>query len=98
MQDLLAQTTARLIAAGLPSSLVGQALKFLQVKADASGYELVDSTAKPVFYGLKLSADGTELMLTFGRDGAFTASDFESSTISEGLTFSIVKNELVVTL
>ena len=98
MQNLLAQTTAKLLAAGLPSSVIGAALKFLQVKADESGYELVDSTAKPTFYGFKLSADGTELMLTYGRDGAFVASDFESSTISEGLNFSIIKNELVVTL
>ena len=98
MEDLLAQTTAKLLAAGLPSSIVGAALKFLQVKADESGYELVESTAKPVFYGFKLSADGTELMLTSGRDGAFVASDFESSMINEGLTFSIVNNELVVTL
>lgn len=98
MEDLLAQTTAKLLAAGLPPSLVGQALNFLQVKADMTGYQFVESTAKPVFYGFKLSADGTELMLTSGRDGAFVASDFESSMISEGLTFSIINNELVVTL
>jgi hypothetical protein len=98
MQDLLAQTTARLLAAGLPTSVVGAAMQFLQVKADESGYEFVASTARPVFYGFNVSPDGSELLLTFGRDGAFVANDFESSMISEGLTFSIINNELVVTL
>jgi hypothetical protein len=97
MQDLLAQTTAKLIAAGLPSSIVGAALKFLQVKADESGYELVDSAAKPTFYGLKLSDDLSSLTLTFGTDD-YNVADFATWDVSENVTISVINNNLVVTL
>lgn len=96
MQDLLAQTTAKLIAAGLPTSLVGEALKFLQVKSNASGYTFVESAAKPTFYGFTL-VDNV-LTLTYGRDADYNTANFNEWLLSENISFEIRNNNLVVVL
>lgn len=88
---------AKLLAVGLPDSLAGAAGQLLKVKADESGYTLVNSAASPRFYGFAHSADGTELVMTEGRDD-FRAEEFTAWMVSEGLQFSIEHNALVMQL
>lgn len=72
---------------------------FLQVRPDENGYELVASTAKPTFYGFSLSGNGSELILTSGRDQDFSTKDFDSHFIGNlGYNFAIRNNELVVVM
>jgi hypothetical protein len=78
--------------------LIGARGKLLKVKFDESGYELVTTAALPNFYGFQLSDDGSELLLTQGREDAFTATAFLSWMVGEGLTFSIQRNALEVAL
>ena len=57
-EAVLQQVIARLLAVGLPDSLTGARGMLLKVKADESGYELVNTAALPRFYGFALSSDG----------------------------------------
>lgn len=90
------QVLAAFEAAKLPSNLVGKSLQFLQVKADETGYVLVESVAAPVFFGLKL--DQAELKLTSGRDEDFDVSEFDSWFLNENITLEIRNNNLVIVL
>ena len=97
-ESVLQQVIARLLAVGLPDSLTGARGMLLKVKADESGYELVNTAALPRFYGFALSSDGSELLLTEGRDADFHANDFQAWTLAEGVTFAIHNNALEVQL
>ena len=97
-EDVLQQVIARLLAVGLPDSLTGARGMLLKVKADESGYELVNTAALPRFYGFQLSIDGSELLLTEGRDADLKANDFLAWTLAEGVTFAIRDNALEVKL
>jgi len=97
-EDVLQQVITRLMAVGLPDVLTGARGMLLKVKADESGYELVHTAALPRFYGFHLSSDGSELLLTEGREEAFDSSDFSTWTISEGVSFAVQSNALEVQL
>lgn len=97
-EDVLQQVITRLMAVGLPDSLIGARGMLLKVKADESGYELVHTAALPRFYGFHLSSDGSELLLTDGREETFDSSDFVAWTISEGVSFAVQNNALEVQL
>lgn len=84
-------------AVNLPTGLAGAANKFLQVKDDETGYELVSSVAAPVFFGFKLSTDAASLNMTYGRDN-YNVDDFATWTMSENVTFQIINNNLVMVL
>ena len=98
VESVLQQVIARLLAVGLPDSLTGARGMLLKVKADESGYELVNTAALPRFYGFQLSSDGSELLLTEGRDADFNAQDFLAWILAEGVTFAIHDNALEVQL
>lgn len=83
-------------AAKIPGQLTGKAKQFLQVKADASGYELVTSVAAPSFFGFKV-VNG-ELVMVYGRDTDYDVSEFAIWTLAENVTFSLNNNNLVVAL
>ncbi len=91
-------TLDALNAARIPTGLTGAAKQFLQVKADETGYELVTSVAAPSFFGFNLSADGTELIMTSGRDADFDSTAYATWTLSENISYSVSKNNLVVNL
>ncbi len=93
-EAVLQRVIARLLAVGLPDSLIGAHGMLLKVKADESGYELVNTAALPRFYGFALSSDGSELLLTEGRDADFQANDFLAWTLAEGVSFAIHDNAL----
>ena len=97
-EAVLQQVIARLLAVGLPDSLTGARGMLLKVKADESGYELLNSAALPRFYGFALSSDGSELLLTEGREGDFDAQEFIAWTLSEGVRFAVQNNSLEVQL
>ena len=97
-ESLLQQVIARLLAVGLPDTLSGAQGMLLKVKVDETGYELVNTAALPRFHGFALSSDGSELLLTEGRDADFNASDFQAWTLAEGVTFAIHNNALEVQL
>ena len=97
-ESLLQQVITRLLAVGLPDNLTGAQGMLLKVKADESGYQLVNTAALPRFYGFHLSSDGSELLLTEGRDADFNANDFLAWTLAEGVTFAIHDNALEVQL
>ena len=97
-ESVLQQVIARLLAVGLPDSLTGARGMLLKVKADESGYELVNTAALPRFYGFAVSSDGSELLLTEGRDADLKANDFLAWTLAEGITFVIHHNALEVQL
>ena len=97
-EDVLQQVITRLLAVGLPDVLTGARGMLLKVKADESGYELVHTAALPRFYGFHLSSDGSELLLTEGREEAFDSGDFTAWTISEGVSFAVQSNALEVQL
>ena len=97
-EDVLQQVITRLLAVGLPDVLTGARGMLLKVKADESGYELVHTAALPRFYGFHLSSDGSELLLTEGREEAFDSGDFTAWTISEGVSFAVLNNALEVLL
>lgn len=97
-EAVLQQVVARLLAVGLPDTLTGARGMLLKVKTDESGYELVNTAALPRFYGFKLSSDGSELMLTEGRESGFDTQGFLSWTLAEGVTFAIHDNVLEVQL
>ena len=97
-EAVLQQVIARLLAVGLPDSLIGAHGMLLKVKADESGYELVNTAALPRFYGFHLSSDGSELLLTEGRDTDFIAASFLTWTLAEGVSFAIHDNALEVQL
>ncbi len=97
-ESVLQQVIARLLAVGLPDSLVGARSMLLKVKVDETGYELVNTAALPRFYGFQLSNDGSELLLTEGRDADFNANDFLAWTLAEGVIFAIRDNALEVQL
>ena len=97
-ESVLQQVIARLLAVGLPDTLAGAQGMLLKVKADESGYELVNTAALPRFYGFALSSDGSELLLTEGRDADFQANDFLAWTLAEGVSFAIHDNALEVQL
>lgn len=89
----MAQVMALLAAAGLPAIPVAD--MYLRVKPDGTGYYYVSSAAAPVFFGFKLSADQSELLLTYGRNDDFDVADFDTWTIAENVTFAVEKNQLV---
>lgn len=91
-------TLAALNAAKIPTGLTGHAKEFLQVKADETGYELVQSVAAPNFFGFKMSSDGVSLQMTYGRDEDYDVSTFETWTMAENVTFEIRNNNLVLVL
>ena len=97
-ESVLQQVVSRLQAVGIPDVLVGTHGMLLKVKADESGYELVNTAALPRFFGFSLSSDGCELLLTQGREDAFDVTSYESWMVGEGLTFSIQRNGLEMTL
>ncbi len=97
-EDVLQQVITRLLAVGLPDVLTGARGMLLKVKADESGYELVRTAALPRFYGFHLSSDGSELLLTEGREDALDSNDFVAWTISEGVSFAVQNNALEVRL
>ena len=97
-EDVLQQVITRLMAVGLPDVLTGARGMLLKVKADESGYELVHTAALPRFYGFHLSSDGSELLLTEGREDALDSNDFVAWTISEGVHFAVQNNALEVRL
>lgn len=97
-ESVLQQVIARLLAVGLPNTLAGAQGMLLKVKSDESGYELVNTAALPRFYGFALSSDGSELLLTEGRDADFDVLDFLTWTLTEGVTFAIHNNALEVQL
>lgn len=97
-ESVLQQVIARLLAVGLPDSLTGARGMLLKVKADESGYELVNTAALPRFYGFHVSSDGSELLLTEGRDTDFIAANFLTWTLAEGVSFAIHDNALEVQL
>ena len=97
-EDVLQQVITRLLAVGLPDVLTGARGMLLKVKADESGYELVHTAALPRFYGFHLSSDGSELLLTEGREDALDSNDFVAWTISEGVSFAVQNNALEVQL
>jgi hypothetical protein len=97
-EAVLQQVIARLLAVGLPDALTGARGMLLKVKADESGYELVNTAALPRFYGFQQSNDGSELLLTEGRDADFKANDFLAWTLAEGIAFAIRDNALEVHL
>ena len=97
-ESVLQQVIARLLAVGLPDSLVGARGMLLKVKVDETGYELVNTAALPRFYGFQLSSDGSELLLTEGRDADVDVQDFLAWTLTEGVTFAIHNNALEVQL
>lgn len=97
-ESVLQQVIARLLAVGLPDNLTGAQGMLLKVKADESGYQLVNTAALPRFYGFHLSSDGSELLLTEGRDADSNANDFLAWTLAEGVTFAIHDNALEVQL
>lgn len=93
-----AQAASSVSAQNLPSLLIGQRLKILKVNDAETGYDLAASVATPRFYGFALSADSTEILLSEENSGALVASDYLSWVISENVSFSIVNNELALTL
>ena len=97
-ESVLQQVIARLLAVGLPDTLTGAQGMLLKVKADESGYELVNTAALPRFYGFHVSSDGSELLLTEGRDTDFIAANFLTWTLAEGVSFAIHDNALEVQL
>tara|TARA_B110000977_G_scaffold67762_1_gene91990 strand:- start:269 stop:1117 length:849 start_codon:yes stop_codon:yes gene_type:complete len=94
-----AQDAAEIAAASIniPNSLAGESSNFLRVKVDETGYELVSSVARPTFFGFTLSADGTELLHTYGSDD-YNASEYTTWAVGDGVSFSVVNNNLVVNL
>jgi hypothetical protein len=92
------ETQELLNAAKIPGSLVGKAQQFLQVKTDETGYVLVSSVAAPSFFGFKMSDDGQELLMTYGRDQEFDVADYDTWTMSENITFAVTNNNLAVVL
>lgn len=97
-EAMLQQVIARLLAVGLPDALTGARGMLLKVKADESGYELVNTAALPRFYGFQQSNDGSELLLIEGRNADFNAQDFLAWTLAEGVAFAIRDNALEVQL
>lgn len=97
-EAVLQQVMARLLAVGLPDVLSGARGMLLKVKANESGYELVHTAASPQFYGFQLSDDGSELLLTQGREEAFDVASFPSWLVGEGLIFSVQRNVLEMAL
>lgn len=97
-EAVLQQVVARMLAVGLPDTLTGARGMLLKVKVDESGYELVNTAALPRFYGFALSSDGSELLLTEGRDADLNANNFLTWTLAEGVTFAIHDNALEVQL
>lgn len=92
------QAASSVSAQNLPSVLLGQRLKILKVNNAETGYDLAISVAAPRFYGFALSADSTEILLSEENSGSIVSSNFISWVISENVSFSIVNNELAVTL
>jgi len=90
------RAAASAAAVNLPN-LTGAALRFLRVKTDETGYELVSSVAAPAFYGFNLSTDTLSLTLDYGR-GNYNANDFATFTMSENVTFEVAENNLRMVL
>jgi hypothetical protein len=97
-ESVLQQVVSRLQAVGIPDVLSGAHGMLLKVKADESGYELVNTAALPRFFGFALSSDGSELLLTQGREDEFDVTSYASWMVGEGLTFSIQRNGLEMAL
>ncbi len=92
------QAASSVSAQNLPSMLIGQKKKILKVNEAETGYDLINSVASPRLYGFALSTDGTEIILTEDNTGSFSSSSFISLEIGENLSFSILNNELALTI
>lgn len=92
------QAASSASALNMPSMLIGQKLKILKVNEAETGYDLTASVAAPRFYGLALSVDGTEILLSEENTGSLVSSNYVSWLISENVSFSIQNNELALTL
>lgn len=81
------------------ADLEGNGTYFLRVREGEDGYELVESTAKPTFFGFNVSQDGSQLLMTSGRNDDFKARDFTTwAALDVGYRFAIKNNELVIEL
>lgn len=99
-----ASASATLAAAGLPTFVAGDALKFIRIKADLSGYETIAPPQdNSTFYGFKITAGSSNLLLDKSVIGA--ADSFDASTYDDyflgasGNVFSVNANgHLICTL
>lgn len=92
------QAEAALAMANLPSTFTGRAKNVLRVNLTETGYEFSASAASPSFYGFALSDDGTEIIVTTDAINNYDTSDFISWGIQENISFSVVDNELALTI
>ena len=92
------ETESLLNASRIPTSLNGQGGKFLQVASTELAYELVSSVAAPSFFGFSMSADGKEIIMTYGRDDDYDVADYETWTTAENVLFEVRNNNLTVVL
>lgn len=88
---------AAVASANLPTSLVGKAKQFLQVKTTEDGYDLVKSVAAPVFYGFNLSVDKQSLNYDATRSEVDTA-NYATWTMMENVKFVVKNNQLAMVL
>lgn len=84
---------ATLAAAGLPALAPGDALKFIRIKSDLSGYETIAPPQdNSVFYGFRIDAN-SHLILdrsVIGETASFVASDYEDHFLgASGNVFSV---------
>ena len=87
------------VSVGAVAVSIRQYTDILKLPArDLTGYDLATSVAAPRFYGFALSADSTEILLSEENSGALISSNYLSWVISENVSFSIVNNELAITL
>ncbi|CAB4124942.1 hypothetical protein UFOVP66_44 [uncultured Caudovirales phage] len=92
------QTAAALAMASLPSTFTGKAKNVLRVNLAETAYEFSASAASPSFYGFALSTDGTEILVTTDTINNYNTSDFVSWGIQENISFSVLNNQLALTL
>tara|TARA_Y100000389_G_C17465158_1_gene524833 strand:- start:975 stop:1880 length:906 start_codon:yes stop_codon:yes gene_type:complete len=87
---------AALTVAGLPSSL--SAGSFLQINSAGTGYDLVTSVASPQFFGLKMSANGQEIIVDYGKIDV-DVNDYKTWTLGENIAFGVTtSNNLAYTI
>jgi hypothetical protein len=84
--------------ASLPATFTGKAKNVLRVNLAETAYEFSASAASPSFYGFALSTDGTEILVTTDTINNYNTSDFVSWGIQENISFSVLNNQLALTL
>ena len=92
------QAAAALAMASLPATFTGKAKNVLRVNLAETDYEFSASAASPSFYGFALSTDGTEILVTTDTINNYNTSDFVSWGIQENISFSVLNNQLALTL